>query len=63
MFSKWSHEKRADILTNEEPNTTNEEPDADISAADSDQIVLLLVLGKKMIGWLHCIMIFGILVL
>ena len=55
--------KRADILTNEEPNTTNEEPDADISAADSDQIVLLLVLGKKMIGWLHCIMIFGILVL
>ena len=32
MFSKCSCEKRADILTNEELNTTNEEPDADFES-------------------------------
>ena len=39
MFSKWSREKRADILTNEERNTTNEEPDADNNAADVESKV------------------------
>ena len=34
MISKWSLEKRADILTNEKLNTTNEEPDADTNAAE-----------------------------
>ena len=40
MFSKWSCEKRADIITNEELNTANEEPDADTNAADFESKVL-----------------------
>ena len=40
MFSKCSCEKRADISTNEELNTTNEEPDADTNAADFESKVL-----------------------
>ena len=39
MLSKWSREKRADISTNEELNTTNEETDADINAADFESKV------------------------
>ena len=39
MLSKWSHEKKADILTNEELNTTNEEPDADTNTADFESKV------------------------
>ena len=39
LFSKWSHEKRADMLTNEELQTTNEEPDAGTSAADFESKV------------------------
>ena len=39
MFSKWSREKRGDIFTNEELNTTNEEPDADTNAADFESKV------------------------
>ena len=34
--NKW----RTDILTNEEVNTTNEEPDADTNAADFESIGL-----------------------
>ena len=39
LFSKWSHEKRGDILKNEELDTTNEEPDADTNAADFESKV------------------------
>ena len=39
MLSKWSHEKKADILTNEELNTTNEEPDADTNTTDFESKV------------------------
>ena len=39
LFSKQSDEKRADILTNEELNTANEEPDVDTSAAYFDSKV------------------------
>ena len=39
LFSKQSHEKRADILTNEELNTATEEPDVDTSAAYFDSKV------------------------
>ena len=39
MFSKWSFEKKADILTNEKRNRTNEEPDSDTNAADFESKV------------------------
>ena len=39
MFSKWSREKRADILTDEKLNTTNEEPDTDFNAGDFESKV------------------------
>ena len=39
LFWKWSHKKRADILTNEELNKTNEEPDGDTNAADFESKV------------------------
>ena len=54
LFSKYSHEKRADILTNEELNTATEEPDVElvqlILTVKYPILLLLLVLGKKMIG-------------
>ena len=41
MFSKWSQEKKAGILANEELNTTNKEPDpdADTNAANFESTV------------------------
>ena len=39
MLSKWSDEKRRDILKNKELNTTNEEPDANTNAGDFENKV------------------------
>ena len=62
LFSKWSHEKRAGILTKEELNTTNEEPDADNNAPDFENKVsggadAFSPSWEKMIGWYHSILV------